>query len=126
MNTPATKIQALVRNMDGSKKRWRHLKSSRPEEYMGHLQHENKELLDDFPALFALHADDKLDETFFFMLQQKRRMERGELNDDQASAIVGQKLFDRWVAPVINPAAAAAASGAPKPMSYEEYYRKQE
>jgi hypothetical protein len=117
----ATQIQAMVRNMDHSKTRWRHLKSRTPEEYLGHLQEENKTLFESYPALFALHADDKLDETFFFMLQQKRKMERGELNEDQASAIVGQKLFDRWVGPIVNPRSAPAK----QTTSYEEYYRSQ-
>lgn len=42
-----------------------------------------------------MHADDKLDETFFRMLQLKRQIERGELTQEQASAAMGQQLFQR-------------------------------
>lgn len=113
----ATEIQAMVRTMDQSKTRHRHLKLREPEQYLALLRRENMTLYDDYPAVFALHADDKLDETFFYMLQEKRKIERGQSSENDASVRVGQKLFQRWVAPVI--------SGAPTPstMTYEQYYR---
>lgn len=116
----ATQVQAMVREMDHSKKRWRHLKSRKPDEYKGHLQSENKVLYSDFPSLWEMHADDKLDETFFQMLQLKRRIEKGELTNEQASGIMGQQLFNRYVKPVVDSNTPAPA----KPMSYEDYYKQ--
>jgi hypothetical protein len=116
-NHTATQIQAMVRSMDQSKQRHRYLKSSNPEQYLALLRTENETLVEFYPAVFTLHADDKLDETFFYMLQEKRKMEKGQTTEDEASVRVGQKLFQRWVAPII--------SNAPTPetMSYEQYYR---
>ena len=95
MNYSATQIQAMVREMDHSKKRWRHLKKKNHEEYLGHLRQENPKLESDFPSVFYKHADDELDSTFFEMLQLKRRIERGELTMEQASQMMGQQLFGR-------------------------------
>ena len=116
-NHTATQIQAMVRSMDQSKQRHQHLKSSNPEQFLALLRAENETLFEFYPAVFALHADDKLDETFFYMLQEKRRMEKGQTTENDASIRVGQKLFNRWVAPII--------SNVPTPstQSYEEYYR---
>ena len=116
-NHSATQIQAMVRSMDHSKQRHRHMKSRDPEQYLALLRKENEVLFEFYPAVFALHADDKLDETFFYMLQEKRRMEKGETTENDASIRVGQKLFNRWVAPVISNVPA------PSTQSYEEYYR---
>ena len=116
----ATQVQAMVREMDHSKKRWRHLKARKPEEYRGHLQAENKGLYDTFPSLWEMHMEDKLDETFFQMLQLKRRIEKGELTNEQASGLMGQQLFNRYVKPVVDSNSPAPA----KPMSYEEFYRQ--
>lgn len=113
----ATEIQALVRSMDQTKSRVHHLKNTRPEQYLAALQKENKILFEEYPAVFALHADDKLDETFFYMLNEKRKIERGQATEDEASVRVGQKLFNRWVAPVLS------NTQAPQTLSYEEYYR---
>jgi hypothetical protein len=66
-----------------------------------------------------MHVEGKLDETFFDMLKLRRKIELGEMTDDEASKIIGQKLFDRFVAPVIGEAPAAA----PK-LSYNDYYKQ--
>ena len=116
----AIEVQALVREMDHSKTRWRKLRGSKPDEYRAKLQAENKVLYDAFPSLFEMHADDKLDETFFRMLQLKRQIERGELTQEQASAAMGQQLFQRYVKPTVD----ASTPAPPKPMSYEDYYRQ--
>ena len=113
----ATQIQAMVRNMDASKDKYRHLKDEDPELYLNTLRDENQVLYEFYPAVFALHADDKLDETFFYMLQEKRKMEKGQTTEDEASVRVGQKLFNRWVAPAIN------GTAAPESMSYAQYYK---
>ena len=44
-------------------------------------------------------------------------MEKGETNEDEASVRVGQKLFNRYVDPVIK------NQPAPPTLSYEEYYK---
>lgn len=120
MNYSATQIQAMVREMDHSKKRWRHLKNRKPEEYRAHLVAENSTLEKDFPSVFYKHLEDGLDSTFFEMLQMKRAIERGEITNEQASAHLGQKLFQRYVTPVIDSNAPAPA----KPLTYEEFYRQ--
>lgn len=112
----ATQIQAMVRNMDASKDKYKHLKEEDPERYLNILREENATLVEFYPAVFALHADDKLDETFFYMLQEKRKMEKGQTTEDEASVRVGQKLFNKWVAPAIN------GTAAPETMTYTAYY----
>lgn len=113
----ATEIQAFVRTMDQSKLVHSHLKLSNPELFLENLKKENPVLYEDFPSIFALHADDKLDETFFYMLAEKRKIENGKTSEDEASVRVGQKLFNKWVAPVIS------NSPSPSTLTYEEYYR---
>jgi hypothetical protein len=113
----ATEIQAMVRNMDVSKETHKALKLSDPETYLNILKKENAVLVEYYPAIFTLHADDKLDATFFYMLQEKRKMEKGETTEDDASIRVGQKLFNRWVAPIVN------GTATPTNQSYSEYYK---
>jgi hypothetical protein len=115
----ATEIQAMVRNMDESKLKHAALKQTDPEKFLNLLREENQILWDTYPSVFALHADDKLDETFFYMLKEKRKMEKGETNEDEASVRVGQKLFNRWVAPIIS------NTHQPCPtLTYDEYYKQ--
>jgi hypothetical protein len=106
----------MVRNMDDSKLKHASIKSN-ADLYFETLKTENPTLYDQYPAVFALHIEDKLDETFFYMLKEKRKMEKGESNEDESSVRVGQKLFNRWVAPII--------SNVPVPstQSYSEYYK---
>lgn len=113
----ATEIQAMVRNMDVSKDKYKELKYSDPEQYLHILREENSVLVEYYPAVFTLHADDKLDETFFYMLAEKRKMEKGETNEDDASVRVGQKLFNTWVAPIVN------GTAKPSTMSYSDFYK---
>jgi hypothetical protein len=114
----ATEIQSLVRNMDDSKKKWKALKNTDTAKYIEKLTEENQTLHFNYPSIFVLHTEDKLDATFFYMLNQKRRIERGELTEDQATKEVGKRLADRWVAPVL------AHVTPPKEESYEEYYKR--
>lgn len=116
----ATQIQALVRNMDQSKKKWGRLRQSNRVEYLEKLKQENEQLYFNFPGIFDMHAEDRLDETFFQMLNLKRRIEKGEITADQASAAVGQQLFNRYASHVVSNTPAPTTN----PMSYEEYYRK--
>ncbi len=103
----ATEIQAMVRNMDESKAKNAAIKDQ-TELYYQAIKSENPVLYDQYPAVFALHIEDKLDDTFFYM---------GESNEDESSVRVGQKLFNRWVAPIIS------NTPAPSSQSYSEYYR---
>jgi len=117
----ATQIQALVKQMDASKKKWRLLKrQGKAQEYELKLKDENTVLYFNYPSLFNLHAEDKLDQTFFEMLNLKRKLERGEMTNEQASAMVGQQLFNRFVPQALSP---QAPPPAPR-MSYEEYCRQ--
>jgi ABC-type Fe3+-citrate transport system substrate-binding protein len=117
----ATQIQALVKKMDTSKKKWRVLKrQGKIAEYEAKLKEENTVIYFNYPSLFQLHADDKLDQTFFEMLNLKRKLERGELTNEQASAMVGQQLFNRFVPQALSPQTPAPA---PR-MSYEDYCRQ--
>ena len=117
----ATQIQALVKRMDSSKKKWRYLKlQNKKADYEAALKKENEQLYFNYPSLFDLHLNDKLDSTFFEMLNLKRKIEKGEMTAEQASAIVGQQLFNRFVPHAIN-------SNAPPPpprMSYEDYCKE--
>jgi hypothetical protein len=53
------------------------------------------------------------------MLKLRHKMDKGEMTEDEASRIVGQKLFDRYVAPVVENKPAPE-----KPLSYAEYYKQ--
>ena len=119
-NLTATQVQALVRQMDASKKRHNRLRmNGRMKEYEEALKKENETLYFNFPSLFDLHKEDRLDQTFFEMLALKRKIEKGEITTEQASALVGQQLFNRYVPHVIS----NTAPPAPR-MSYEEFYRQ--
>ena len=111
-------IQALVRNMDESMRRHKKLKESNLSEWRRKLEEENKQLFDEFPGVFDMHMDGKLDETFFYMLKMKHKIEKGELTEDQASLAVGQKLFNRYVDPVVK------NQPPPPTLSYEQYYKQ--
>jgi hypothetical protein len=114
----STQVQALARNMDVSKKKWRTLKNDKAK-YEEKLKEENTVLYFNYPSLFNLHMEDKLDATFFEMLALKRRIEKGEITPEQASTIVGQTLFQKFV-----PQAISGGTPAPKSMSYEDYYKQ--
>jgi hypothetical protein len=114
----ATQVQALVRKMDASKTKWKKLKQQgKKEEYRNKVKAENEVLFYNYPSLFDMHLEDRLDSTFFEMLQLKRKIERGEVSAEEATAYVGQQLFNRYV-PQAN-----APAPAPR-MSYEDYYKQ--
>ena len=112
----ATEIQALVRNMDHSKKKWRHL---RREEFMAKIQEENTVLYYNYPSLWQMHAEDRLDATFFEMLSMKRKIEKGEVSAEAAAVVIGKKLYEKFIPQVTENAAPPAPA-----MSYEEYYKQ--
>ena len=118
-NLTSTQIQAYVRDMDTSMRKYRNLKTSNPAEYRKKLSEENELLYNRFPTIFEMHIAGKLDNTFFEMLKLKRKIETGEMTEDEASVIIGQKLFDRYVGPVVNKTPPPAA-----PKSYAEYYKE--
>lgn len=116
----ATQIQALVRKMDQSKHTHRKLKQQgKKVEYEQALKEENVTLYFNYPSLFQLHFEDRLDSTFFEMLSLKRKIEKGDLTEEQASALVGQQLFNRFVPHVISNSNPPAAR-----MSYEDFYKQ--
>lgn len=116
----ATQVQALTRTMDVSKKKWKYLKQrGSAAEYREMVKRENEMLFFNYPSLFDMHLNDKLDSTFFEMLQMKRKIERGEITLEQANATIGQQLYGRFVPHVIAP---TGETPAPK-MSYEDFYK---
>jgi hypothetical protein len=112
-------IQALVRDMDSSMRRHRGLKRTNPPAYREKVSAENQRLYHEFPTIFENHIEGKLDETFFEMLKLRQKIEKREMTDDEASRIIGQKLFDRYVAPVVN-----NTPPPEKPLSYSEFYNQ--
>ena len=111
----ATQIQALVRKMDASKTKWKRLKQQgKKDEYRNHLKVENEVLFYNYPSLFDMHLNDKLDQTFFEMLNLKRKIEKGEVSAEEATKFVGQQLYNRYV-----PQALDSNAPAPAPKSCE-------
>jgi hypothetical protein len=117
LDLSATQIQALVRNMDMSKQKWAHLKHNK-QQYEEQMQKDNEGLYFNYPSLFQMHVEDRLDGTFFEMLALKRRIEKGEVTPEQATQIIGRKLHQRYI-----PEQSQSEPEAPT-MTYEEYYRK--
>jgi hypothetical protein len=113
----AIQIQAMVRDMDESFRKYRNLKESNPTLWANKMKADNKKLFDEFPTIFNMHMNGKLDHTFFEMLQLKHKIDKGEMTEDEASIIVGQKLFNKYVDPVIK------KQPAPPTLSYEAYYK---
>lgn len=111
-------IQALVREMDGSMRRNYALKSDSTK-YEEKMIADNQTLFKEFPTIFYMHLEGKLDGTFFEMLKLRHKVDKGELTEDEASRIVGQQLFDRYVAPVVENKAAPE-----KPVSYSDFYKQ--
>lgn len=120
-NLNAIQIQALVRDMDTSMRRHKSLKRSNPAEFRKKVVEENDKLYTYYVAIFEMHFEGKLDGTFFEMLKMKMKIEKGEITEDEASKIVGQQLFKRYVEPVVKPEEAAANPISP-PLSYASYY----
>lgn len=117
----SVQIQALVREMDASMRRHKGLKRTNQVKFREKLVEENKYLYEVFPSIFEMHYEGKLDETFFEMLKLRRKIEVGELTDDEASRIVGQKLFDRFVKPHLPETPAQSED---RKLTYDEYYKK--
>ena len=114
----ATQIQALVRNMDASKQKWARLKHNK-QQYEEQMQKDNEALYFNYPSLFQMHAEDRLDQTFFEMLTLKRKIEKGEITPEQATQIVGAKLSQRFV-----PGLAPQDQQQAPSLTYAEYYRQ--
>ena len=113
-------VQALVRDMDYSMRRHKGLKTTNFPEFRAKVAADNERLYHQFPTVFEMHIEGKLDSTFFDMLKLKRRVEMGELTEDAASRMIGQQLFDKYVAPVVG-----ADAPPPAPVtSYTDYYKE--
>jgi hypothetical protein len=118
----ATQVQALVRKMDASKHKHRNLKrAGKKDEYEAALRKEDEFLYYNYPSLFQMHMEDRLDSTFFEMLALKRKIERGEITAEQASTVIGQQLFNRYVPQAIGQTPSEPV--APR-MSYADYYKQ--
>ena len=119
MSLTSIKIQALLRDMDGSMRKYRNLKETNFAEYRAKIEAENMTLVEELYAVFEKHLRGELDETFFNMLKMKRQIELGKITEEQASKIVGQQLFDRYCAPLVNNLPPAAPT-----LTYEQYYNQ--
>jgi hypothetical protein len=117
LDLSATQIQALVRNMDASKQKWARIKNNK-QEYEEQIQKENEALYFNYPSLFQMHVEDRLDGTFFEMLALKRKIEKGEITPEQATQIVGRKLHQRYIPEQSQPQTQTPT------LTYEEYYRQ--
>lgn len=117
LDLSATQIQALVRNMDASKQKWAHLKNNKVE-YEEQLQKDNEALYFNYPSLFQMHAEDRLDGTFFEMLALKRKIEKGDITPEEATQVIGRKLHQRYI-----PEQSQHQTQAPT-LTYEEYYKQ--
>uniref|UniRef100_A0A6C0CI49 Uncharacterized protein n=1 Tax=viral metagenome TaxID=1070528 RepID=A0A6C0CI49_9ZZZZ len=117
-------IQALVRDMDYSMRKHKGLRVTNPTSFREKVVAENQLLYNQFPTIFEMHIEGKLDGTFFEMLKLRRQVESGELTDDQASRIIGNKLFNKYVAPVVGQTAEEATASAPAVTSYADYYKE--
>ncbi len=115
----SVQIQALVRQMDESMRRHKGLKRTNKVEFTKKVEQENQMLYNTLPSIYEMHLEGKLDEKFFNMLKFRRKVENGEMTQDEASKAVGQMLFDQYVAPVVGQLPVG-----PKPLSYEEYYQQ--
>jgi hypothetical protein len=115
-------IQALVREMDSSMRHHKGLKRTNQIKYREKIVEENKYLYEVFPTIFEMHIEGKLDETFFEMLKLRLSIEKGELTDDEASRVVGQKLFDRFVKPHLPETREQPT--VERKLTYEEYYKQ--
>ena len=67
-------IQALVREMDTSIRKYRNLKLSDPPKFYEKVMKENEKLYNEFPTVFEMHIQGKLDGTFFEMLKLRQKM----------------------------------------------------
>jgi len=119
-NLNAIQIQALVRDMDTSMRRHKVLKRTNPAEFRKKVVEENEKLYTYYVAIFEMHFEGKLDGTFFEMLKLRMKIEKGEITEDEASKIIGQQLFKRFVEPVVKPEETPSAP----PLSYASYYNE--
>ena len=101
--------------MDESLRKHKKIKTTHPDIWRKLIVKENERLYNEFPTIFEMHFEGKLDEKFFNMLKLRRQVEKGEITEDEASKIVGQLLFDQYVAPVVN------NTPVPSQMTYEQY-----
>jgi len=92
-----------------AKARATYIRSSLDKVYAGKRAGKSKEEIQedvarfaaDYPFLFkkVLETEDPNDPALRTMLSMLERMGTGDLSQDQASAIVGQRLYDRYVKP---------------------------
>ena len=90
------------------------------QQYEEQLQKDNEALYFNYPSLFQMHVEDRLDGTFFEMLALKRKIEKGEITPEQATQVIGQKLHQRYIPEHSEPQTQPQAPT----LTYEEYYRQ--
>lgn len=83
-------IKHMVEKMNESKTRHQALKETNKEEYVKRVAEDCPILFKDYDAIFKMNIEDRLDETFIFMLSQLRKREIGKISKTGAeNNIVG-------------------------------------
>ena len=103
--------------MDASKQKWASLKANK-QLYEEKMQKDNEMLYFNYPSLFQMHVEDRLDTTFFEMLALKRKIEKGEITPEQATTVIGRKLHERYLPQNLQQAPPTEAA-----MSYSQFYQ---
>lgn len=90
---------AKIREIQKDVVQFRHLDEQQRLETM-FLRH--TEFAEECPGIFEGVVKETLDpQMMTYMLNMSKNVEKGNLTFDQASVVVGQKLFDEYVKPVI-------------------------
>lgn len=73
-------IKNMVEKMNESKVRHNNLKDTNKEEYVKRVSEDCPILFKHYDAIFKMNIEDRLDETFMFMLNQLRKRETGRVS----------------------------------------------
>jgi hypothetical protein len=80
MSFNSADIKNMVEKMNESKIRHQALKETNKEEYVKRVSEDCPILFKDYDAIFKMNIEDRLDETFMFMLGQLRKREIGRVS----------------------------------------------
>jgi hypothetical protein len=80
MSFNSADIKNMVEKMNESKVLHQHLKETNKDEYVKRVSEDCPILFKDYDAIFKMNIEDRLDETFMFMLGQLRKREIGRVS----------------------------------------------
>lgn len=121
MAVSASEIRGLLREMDASKARWRHLKVSNPTEYVERIMADCPVLARDFDGIFVLHIKDELDAKIFTALDLRADVDSGRRTAEDAEVEMGKRLAEEYVDPVVARLERRPPVAPPHKVTYEEY-----